>query len=200
MPDVDTLTWDMQARIIKYHPESVSRITRDLMHGHEPTGFHLRHFEEVGLAEPDEVMEAPGNLLVTGGLNRITNLIIGGGGVALAHADAVVGVGTSTTAATVSDTALGGDGNASTAYYQQADSSYPTQSNGIITVNCTFQSGVANFAWNEWCWAIDSGTITAGATLASTGTSPLMLNHKVQSLGTKVSGSIWTLSATLTLA
>jgi hypothetical protein len=194
----DSITWDMQARIIKYHPETVERLTRQM--GHEPLGFHLRHLESIGLLVPDEVVEAPGNLLVTGGLNRVTSLIIGGGGTALAHADAIVGVGTSTTAATTADTALGGDGNASTAYYQQADGGYPTQANGVVTCNCTYQSGVANFAWNEWLWAIASGTLTAGNTLSGVGTSPLALNHKVQSLGTKASGSIWTLSATLTLA
>lgn len=194
----DGITWDMNARIIKYHPETVTRLTTQM--GHEPLGFHLRHLESIGLLEPDEVLEAPGNLLVTTGLNRITNLIIGGGGVALTHADAIVGVGTSTTAAVVGDTALGGDGNASTAYYQQADTSYPSQSGGVITCNCTFQSAVANFAWNEWCWADASGTLTAGNTLSGVGTSPILLNHKVQSLGTKASGSIWTLSATLTLA
>lgn len=195
---VDTIQWNMDAQVIKYHPETVARLTERM--GHEPLGMHLRHLELIGLLEPDEITEAPGNLLVTGGLNRITSLIIGGGGTALAHADAIVGVGTSTTAATVGDTALGGDGNASTAYYQQADSSYPTQSNGVVTVNCTFGTGAANFAWNEWLWAIASGTLTAGYTLSGVGTSPLALNHKVQSLGTKVSGSIWTLAATLTLA
>jgi hypothetical protein len=167
--------------------------------GHEPSAFHLRHLEEIGLLEPDDIVEVPGNLLVTTGLNRITNLIIGGGGTPLAHANAIVGVGTSSTAATVSDVALGSDGTAN-AYYQQADSGYPTQSNGTITCNATFQTGNANFAWNEWCWADGSGTITAGTTLASVATSPVMLNHRIQSLGTKVSGAVWTLSATLTLS
>ncbi len=95
---------------------------------------------------------------------------------------------------------LGGDGNASTAYYQQADSSYPSQSAGVITVQCTFGTGVANFAWQEWGWVDVSGTLTAGFTMSGVGTSPLLLNHRVQSLGTKASGSIWTLAATLTLA
>jgi len=195
---VDGITWDMNARIIKYHPDTVARLTAQM--GHEPLGFHLRHLESIGLLAPDEVVEAPGNILVTTGLTRVTSLIIGGGGTALAHADAIVGVGTSSTTAVVGDTALGGDGNASTAYYQNADSSYPSASAGVITCNCTYQSSNANFAWNEWCWADASGTLTAGFTLSGVGTSPILLNHKVQSLGTKVSGSIWTLSATLTLA
>jgi hypothetical protein len=193
----DGVKWDMHARVIKYEPETVERLTAQM--GHEPNAFHLRHLEEIGLLEPDDIVEVPGNLLVTTGLNRITNLIIGGGGTPLAHANAIVGVGTSSTAATVSDVALGSDGTAN-AYYQQADSGYPTQSNGTITCNATFQTGNANFAWNEWCWADGSGTITAGTTLASVATSPVMLNHRIQSLGTKVSGAVWTLSATLTLS
>lgn len=195
---VDAITWDMQAQVIKYHPETVARLTERM--GHEPTGYHLRHLEALGQLAPDEITDASGNILVTVGLNRVTNLIIGGGGTPLAHADTIVGVGSSTTAALVGDTALGGDGSSSTAYYQQADTSYPTQSNGVLTVQCTYQTGNANFAWQEWMWAIASGTLTAGSTLASVGTSPIALNHKVQSLGTKASGSIWTLAATLTLA
>lgn len=195
---VDGITWDMQAQVIKYHPETVQRLTAQM--GHEPTGYHLRHLEALGQLAPDEVTDVAGNILVTTGLGRVTNLIIGGGGTPLAHADTIVGVGTSTTTAVVGDTALGGDGSGTTAYYQQADSSYPTQAAGVLTCQCTYGTGVANFAWQEWCWAIASGTLTAGSTLASVGTTPIMLNHKVQSLGTKASGSIWTLAATLTLA
>ena len=44
-----------------------------------------------------------------------------------------------------------------------------------------------NFAWEEW-----------GLFNASTG--GRMLNRKVESLGTKASGSVWTLTVTLSLA
>lgn len=145
------------------------------------------------------VAEADGNLLVTVGLNLITALIIGGAGTSFAHANAIVGVGSSTTAAAVGDTHLGGDGSTTTAWYQQADASNPTQSNGVITCVCTVTGTNADFAWQEWCWATGSGTITAGGTLASVATSVTMLNHKVQSLGTKASGS-WVFTATVTLS
>ncbi|WP_040829039.1 hypothetical protein [Nocardia jiangxiensis] len=193
----DGIKWNMTAKVIKYEPETVERLTNQF--GHEPTGYHLRHLESIGLLVPDDIVDVPGNLLTTVGLNRITNLIIGGGGTPLAHADAVVGVGNSTTTAVIGDTALGADGTAN-AYYQQADSGSPTQSNGTINITCTYQSGNANFAWQEWGWAVASGTITAGTTLASVGTSPVLLNHKIQSLGTKSSGAIWSLAATLTLS
>lgn len=193
----DGIKWNMTAKVIKYEPDTVERLTAQL--GHEPTGYHIRHLESLGLLVPDDITDVPGNLLVTAGLNRITNLIIGGGGTPLAHADAIVGVGNSSTTEVIGNTALGADGTAN-AYYQQADSGYPTQSNGTINVTCTYQSTIANFTWAEWCWAVASGTLTAGTTLASVGTSPVMLNRKTQSLGTKSSGAIWSLAATLTLS
>lgn len=196
---VDGIQWIAHAKVIKYEPESVARLTARF--GFEPTGYHLRHLEATEGLQPDDILEAPGNLLTTVGLNRITSLIIGGGGSALSHTDAALGVGSSSTTATVADVALGGDGSTTTAYYQQMDTSFPTQSNGVLTGQCTYQSANADFAWNEWGWVdVSGGTITAGGTIASIGTTPILINHRIQSLGTKVSGAIWTLSTTITLA
>ena len=110
---------------------------------------------------------------------------------------AIVGVGATNTAATIADTALGADGGS--AYYQGCDSANPTQANGVITCVCTFTTGNANFAWAEWCWATCTGSITPGATLASVATGTKLWNHKIQSLGTKVSGS-WVLTTTITIS
>ena len=135
-------------------------------------------------------------------MNRITSLFEGAGGQAWAHANAFIGVGTSTTLATVADTALGGDGSSSTAYYQPADVGYPTQSGGTMQCNATFGTGIAAFAWNEWMLGDASGTLAAASAIASVGTSPIAINHKVVSggLGTKGSSSIWTLQTTATIA
>lgn len=194
---IDGIKWHAFARVIKYNPDTVAEITKEL--GHEPTGPDLRMLEERHGLKPDAEAVADGNLLTTAGLNRITNLIIGGGA-AFNNAQAIVGVGASSTAATTSDTILGGNGNSTTAWYQGADASNPTQSNGVITCNATYATGNGNFAWNEWCFAVGTGTITPGNALASVATSPVMLNHKVQSLGTKAAGSTWTLQATITLS
>jgi hypothetical protein len=164
--------------------------------GYEPDGARL----SLLFRDPEDgVTEEPGNLMVTVGLNLLTALLEGGAGTPFAHADAIVGVGNSSTAAAVGDTALGAD-NTSNAYYQQADSSYPTQSNGVITCQATFASGNANFAWNEWCFATGSGGITAGDHLSAVATSVVMLNHKVpaSSLGTKSSGASWVFVGTIT--
>jgi hypothetical protein len=183
--------WDACARVAKYSPDQVAWATRKM--GYEPQGHRL----SLLFRDPEDgVTEEPGNLMVTAGLNLLTSLLEGGAGTPFAHADAIVGVGAGSTGALVGDTALGDD-NTSNAYYQQADSSYPTQSNGTITCNCTFASGNANFAWQEWCLATGSGGITAGDHLSAVATGVVMLNHKVTSLGTKVSGASWV--ATLTI-
>jgi hypothetical protein len=199
MTMTDGIKWNPVARVLKYGPETVAEITRDL--GHEPTGDDLRFLEERYGLKPDEVSEAVGNLLVTTGLTRITSLITGAGGAAFTNTFGFAGVGANSPTAAVGDTALGGNGNSTTAWYKGLDASNPSIAAGVITANCTYQSSDGNFAWNEWCWGIiSSGTVTAANAIASVGTTPIMLNHKVQSLGTKVSGAVWTLQSTVTLS
>ena len=186
--------WEAHARIAKYSPDQVRWATQKM--GYEPDGSRL----SLLFREPDDgITEEPGNLLVTGGLNLITALIEGGAGTPFAHADAVVGVGATSTAATTADTALGAD-NTANAYYQQADASYPQQSNGVITCQSTFASANADFTWAEWCLATGSGGITPGTHLSAVATSVTMLNHKVASLGTKSSGASWVFTATVTFS
>lgn len=190
----DGINWNASVRIEKFSPDQVAAATEH--YGYEPSGDELR----AHAGEPEHgVTEEPGNLLTTVGLNLITELIEGGGGTPFAHADAIIGVGAGTATALVGDTALTDD-NTANAWYQQADSTYPQQSGGVITVQCTFASGNANFAWQEWCAATGSGGITPGTHLSAVATSPVMLNHKVQSLGTKASGGSWVLTATITLS
>lgn len=189
----DGIKWSAHALVEKYSDAQVAAAVAVL--GREPDGAELHAL----FARPDDgTAEAHGNLLTTGGLGLLTELIIGGGGNAFSHTNAIVGVGNSTTPAVVADTALGAD-NTANAWYQQADASNPSQSAGVITCIATFTTGNANFVWNEWCFAAGSGTITAGNHLSAVSTSPIMINHKIQSLGTKASGS-WVLTATLTLS
>lgn len=196
----DGINWHAFAHVDKYSPEQTAWATAKL--GYEPQGDKLREL----FAEPEDgFAEADGNLLTTVGLTTITSLLIGtspsGKLYPLANANAVCGVGATATAATVADTVLGANGGS--AYYQQMDSTYPQVSAGVITGQCTYASGNANFAWAEWGWASGTGTITAGATLASvygTGASFSLWNHKIQSLGTKVSGASWVFVTTVTLA
>lgn len=193
----DGLNWVANARVERFSAAQTQALMDRL--GREPSADELRHW----CGEPEDgVHHERGNILVTVGLNLLTELLEGGGGNPFSHADTIIGVGDSTTAAAVGDTHLGGDGSTSHAYYQQADVSYPTQSNGVVTIQGTFATGNGNFTagWQEWCVASGSGGITAGGTLASVATGVTMLNHKVAALGTKVSGAQWVLTATITLA
>lgn len=193
----DAIRWKAHATIIKYEPDSARAIARDL--GHEPTGPELRELERLGLIVPDEILEVAGNLLTTAGLDRLTSLFIGAGGQAFTNSRAAVGVGNSSTAATVSDTSLGGN-SAGNSYWQAPDVSNPTQSNGTISCSSTFGASDANFAWNEWGLGIATAAVTANAVFATATTSGILINHKVQSMGTKVDPAIWTLAASITIS
>lgn len=194
MSGIDGIRWHAGVLVEKYSPEQTAWAVRKSGIT-APQGGLLRSL--CGAPE-DGTAEADGNLLVTVGLAQITKLLIGAAATALTNAQCIVGVGTSTTAAAVGDTALGSNGT--TAWYQGADATYPQQSNGVITVQSTVASANGNFAWNEWCLAAGTGAITPGATLATVATSPTMWNHKVQALGTKASGGSWVLTATITIA
>ena len=193
----DGIKWQPHARVDKYSPEVVSDLSELL--GSETTSADLTRMS----ITPNRVTEVDGNLLTTVGLSRITSLIVGAGGTAFSNGNAVIGVGTSSTGEVVGNTALGGDGNASTARYNACDATYPSASNGVITAVATFDSGEANFAWNEWCWGVVPATITEGATfasLSSTGTAEVMLNRKTATMGTKASGGVWVFTTTVTLS
>ena len=192
----DGIKWEPHARVEKYSPEVVRELTEFL--GYEPDS---ADFARLSIT-PQAVTEVSGNLLTTAGLSRITSLIIGGGGTAFSSANSAIGVGNSSTAATVADVALGANATAN-ARYNATDATYPSASNGVITAVATFDTGEANFAWNEWCWVAAAATITEGTTIASlssTGTAEVMLNRKVASMGTKAAGATWVFTTTVTLS
>jgi hypothetical protein len=96
--------------------------------------------------------------------------------------NARIGVGDGTTAFNASQTDLQGTNKVR----KVMDSGYPTRSGATITFQSTFTGTEANFAWNEW-----------GVFNAATG--GVMLNRKVESLGTKASGSTWVIQVQITL-
>jgi len=148
--------------------------------------------------------ESAYNVIVNVGLallsNRLTGGLSGGGG-SLANPLSAgytrIGVGDSSTAASVSQTDLQGTTNK---LYKQVSNSptvYPTYTNGTIVWASVFGSSQANFAWNEW--GIDNGgTGTAGGTANDNGTVATLFNRSVASLGTKASGTTATITVTIT--
>lgn len=139
---------------------------------------------------PYEVVESEGNLLMYGGASALWDLLIAAGTVtAFNNANAYIGVGNSSTAAAATQTDLQG----ASKHREAMDATYPSHTDGTtsgsatVTFKSTFESGDAEFAWNEW-----------GIFNASSG--GRMLNRKVQSFGTKPASTAWALTVTITLA
>lgn len=168
--NADAMSWQAHARVEKWH---------------DTANF------EIGM-EPDEIVDAPGNLLTTVGIARLGDLLIGAGGQAFNNANSRLGVGTSATAATIADTDLNGVVTTNR-YWMTMDATFPSRAASVITWKATYGTAVANFAWAEW--GIDAGTAAGTGAV----TAPL-LNHKVTSLGTKASGATWVFTVTVTIS
>jgi hypothetical protein len=135
--------------------------------------------------EPYEVLESEGNLALNEGLNYIWSRVCAGSGAALDSANAHLGVGDSSAAADAAQTGLQA---ATNKLYKAVDPGYPTYGTAQqVTLKATFSEAEANFAWEEW--SVANGDSDAAVNL----------NRKVERMGTKPSGEIWTLSAVLTL-
>jgi hypothetical protein len=188
MPQLDTIKWSPVAEVFKYNPQTVRDFIAEF--GFEPT---KADFDLLGVAH-DDYVRSEGNALVNAGLQRLSDLITGTGQ-AFTTTRGMSGVGNSTTATTGVMTALQG----ASQLYKALDGA-PGSAVGVISGSTTYQTGEANFAWEEWCWAISTAAPVTNASFATATTSGVMLNRKVQALGTKASGAVWTLQATITLS
>ena len=144
-----------------------------------------------GESEPYEVIECePGNLLTYGGASAFWDLLTGGGTqTAFNNANAYIGVGENAGAAVIGSTDLLG----ATLKRNAMEATYPLHTDGetIGAEDCVFKAsfatGEANFAWEEW------GVFNAAA-------AGRMLQRKAESLGTKTSAAVWTLTVTLSIS
>lgn len=119
--------------------------------------------------------------LTTAYRNLLNQATIGAAYTSYANANAYIGIGDSSTAFANSQTDL----QAATNKLRKAmDATYPTAVTDTLTFKSTFGSSDANYVWNEW----------AIFNASSSGT---MLSRKVESMGTKVSGSTWVITATV---
>lgn len=132
---------------------------------------------------PYETLHVDGNMLLTAGITRLLQLLIGGGGTSYANANARICVGDSSTAAAIGQTDL----QAATNKLRKAvDATYPTVSGNVLTAVATFATTDANFHWQEWGIANSA----SGATL---------LNRKVTDMGTKTVADTWVATASVTI-
>jgi hypothetical protein len=187
----DSVTWASSTLVEKFSPDQTAYA--ETLLGRAPSGDELRAL----CGEPEDGVheDATSNLLTTAGLSRLTSLLIGAGGQALTATATRLGVGDSSTAATVADTDLGAAAGSAHRQFYVMDSTYPTQSAGVLTCKSTFASADATFAWAEWLIDVGTPTVSNGTTVNA-----LALNHKISSLGTKASGAAWALTATVTIS
>lgn len=127
-----------------------------------------------------------GNIFLNEGINFIWSIVCGQSGLTpFNNANAHIGVGDGTASASSSQTGLQGVNKV----YRPMDSNYPIYgSEQSVTFRSTFGANDANFTWNEWTVA-NGNSDTA-----------VNLNRKVESLGTKVSGSTWVLEVKLIMS
>lgn len=137
------------------------------------------------VGDPDDgVREIVGNLLLNEGIQELWDLAIAAGGTtAYNNANAEIGNGDSSTAATATQTDLQA---ATNKLFKAMVATYPQRTNQTVDFRSDFTTAEANWAWQEW--SIRNGN-----------TRNKNLNRKVESLGTKTTGT-WTLTASVTLS
>lgn len=121
--------------------------------------------------------------LTNAGRNHFAQDVVGEAVTEFNNAEAHIGVGDSTDAFDKTETDLQAPSNK---FRQPMESTYPQRSANILTFRALFATGDANFAWQEW--AVFNGV-----------SSGVMLNRKVESLGTKTSAQSWQFTVTLTV-
>lgn len=137
---------------------------------------------------PNEVVYAPKNLLVTGGINMLLSLLTSiGNFTPYGSGTAQLRVGNGSTTAASGDSDLSGG----SVDVSAMDAGFPTVVLTTATWRATFITTQANFIWNEVAVQNKTGAVDSFTRI---------LNHKVQNFGTKASGSVWTLTLTITVS
>lgn len=120
--------------------------------------------------------------LTNAGRNHAAQDVVGETVTEFNNANAHVGVGDSTDIFDKTETDLQGTSK----FRQPMEATYPQRSTNVLTFRALFATGDANFAWQEW------GVFNASS-------AGVMLNRKVESLGTKTSAQSWQFTVTLTV-
>lgn len=192
MVKTEHANWHMKARLLKY-AEDIDTFARRKtwwarVLSHIPFAYNLtvgrleRKFHK--LFTPYEVIEQKENCLLNTGINEMWDLVTGvvsGSDHIYDNSKAQIGVGNSNTAADPAQTDLQGASKT----YKNMEATYPTSTSQKATFKSSFGTSDANYAWEEW--------------VVKQQTSTICLNRKVESLGTKSSGT-WTLEVDITLS
>ena len=130
-----------------------------------------------------DVTEAE-NIFLTTGINEIWKLVTGQSANTYTNAQAQIGIGDSATAAAAGQTDLQAATNKT---YKAMAASYPSvPSAGAVQFQAVFASADANYVWNEF--------------VVRQLTSLVCIDRGVSSMGTKASGTTWTVTVTLSIA
>lgn len=132
--------------------------------------------------QPYEVIEGEDNCLLNTGIDEMWDLIVGDSANHFDNSNAQIGVGDSSTAAAATQTDLLGANKT----YKGMEAGYPTSTSQKATFKSSFGSTDANYTWNEW--------------VVKQSASAICLNRKVDAMGTKASGTTWTLEVSITLS
>lgn len=150
-----------------------------------------------GLKLDPDLVVVEGNLLVNQGIQRLEDLWLAAGGTALNNANAFLGVGDTSTAATASDTDLGAAAGSTHRFFRAMNATYPSRSGQVVTLQSDFPGTDAAFHWQEWGCSIGTSSASGDGFTVPT----LLSNHKITDLGTKPGTSAtWTLTATITIS
>jgi hypothetical protein len=185
----DGIRWKVHARVDKWTGEQAQEVSGRTGVLAPQAALMEQYFA------PQETAEASGNLLTTAGLTRLMSLLVAGGGQALTNTSTRLGVGNSTTAATIADTDLGAASGSTNRFFMTMDATYPSVAAGVLTARATFGANDGNFAWQEWGIDVGTPTVTSGTTVNAT-----FFNHKIVSLGTKANPAVWALTVTITIS
>lgn len=132
-----------------------------------------------------DVNEFDGNLLLNEGITSLLTLLIGGSETAFNNANAYIGIGDGTTAATATQTGLVGTNKT----YRPMDATYPQVAGQTVTFRSTYGPNDGNHAWREF-------TVANGNS-----DSAKNLNRKVESaLRSKVNPDTWVVQLTVTIS
>jgi hypothetical protein len=202
----ETVTVQTRFEVQRWDAEQTGWLTRKFERdwGSLPSrpdfAFTPQHFGQYGVEPYSATREEDCNLIVQAGWVALL------GGVAgttitnkFSATNARIGVGTSSTAAAFSQTALQGDsgGSSTTSYYQLVSGSpviSTSSAPATLVFSASFGTGVANFSWNEF--GTDNYT-ASGVTATGLGAGVIFFNRGVSAQGTKASGQTWTATETI---